>query len=119
MSRIANKFADLKSKEQSAFVSYIMAGDPNYDTTLEIMKGLPDAGVDIIEIGAPFTDPMADGTTIQLAGQRALAGGMTLKKTLKMVSSFRENNNDTPVVLMGYYNPVSYTHLTLPTKRIV
>ena len=109
MSRIANKFADLKSKEQSAFVSYIMAGDPNYDTTLEIMKGLPDAGVDIIEIGAPFTDPMADGTTIQLAGQRALAGGMTLKKTLKMVSSFRENNNDTPVVLMGYYNPI-YSH---------
>ena len=109
MSRIANKFADLKSKEQSAFVSYIMAGDPNYDTTLEIMKGLPDAGVDIIEIGAPFTDPMADGTTIQLAGQRALAGGMTLKKTLKMVSSIRENNNDTPVVLMGYYNPI-YSH---------
>jgi len=109
MSRIANKFADLKSKEQSAFVSYIMAGDPNYDTTLEIMKGLPGAGVDIIEIGAPFTDPMADGTTIQLAGQRALAGGMTLKKTLKMVSSFRENNNDTPVVLMGYYNPI-YSH---------
>ena len=109
MSRIANKFADLKSKQQSAFVSYIMAGDPNYDTTLEIMKGLPDAGVDIIEIGAPFTDPMADGTTIQLAGQRALAGGMTLKKTLKMVSSFRENNNDTPVVLMGYYNPI-YSH---------
>ena len=109
MSRIANKFADLKSKEQSAFVSYIMAGDPNYDTTLEIMKGLPDAGVDIIEIGDPFTDPMADGTTIQLAGQRALAGGMTLKKTLKMVSSFRENNNDTPVVLMGYYNPI-YSH---------
>ena len=109
MSRIANKFADLKSKEQSAFVSYIMAGDPNYDTTLEIMKGLPDAGVDIIETGAPFTDPMADGTTIQLAGQRALAGGMTLKKTLKMVSSFRENNNDTPVVLMGYYNPI-YSH---------
>ena len=109
MSRIANKFADLKSKEQSAFVSYIMAGDPNYDTTLEIMKGLPDAGVDIIEIGAPFTDPMADGTTIQLAGQRALAGGMTLKKTLKMVSSFRENNNDTPIVLMGYYNPI-YSH---------
>ena len=109
MSRIANKFAYLKSKEQSAFVSYIMAGDPNYDTTLEIMKGLPEAGVDIIEIGAPFTDPMADGTTIQLAGQRALAGGMTLKKTLKMVSSFRENNNDTPVVLMGYYNPI-YSH---------
>ena len=109
MSRIANKFADLKSKGQSAFVSYIMAGDPNYDTTLEIMKGLPDAGVDIIEIGAPFTDPMADGTTIQLAGQRALAGGMTLKKTLKMVSSFRETDDVTPVVLMGYYNPI-YSH---------
>ncbi len=109
MSRIANKFADLKSKGQSAFVSYIMAGDPNYDTTLEIVKGLPGAGVDIIELGAPFTDPMADGSTIQLAGQRALAGGMTLNKTLKMVASFRETDNETPIVLMGYYNPI-YSH---------
>ena len=97
MSRIAKKFADLKSKGQSAFVSYIMAGDPNYDTTLEIMKGLPDAGVDIIEIGAPFTDPMADGTTIQLAGQRALAGGMTLKKTLKMVSNIKNEKSNIPL----------------------
>ena len=88
MTRIAAKFADLKSQGKSAFVSYIMAGDPDYDTTLAVMKGLPAAGVDIIELGAPFTDPMADGSTIQLAGQRALNGGMTLKKTLQMVADF-------------------------------
>lgn len=109
MTRIATKFEELKSKGQSAFVSYIMAGDPDYDTTLEIMKGLPAAGVDIIELGAPFTDPMADGETIQLAGQRALAGGMTLNKTLKMVAEFRETDATTPIVLMGYYNPI-YNH---------
>ena len=109
MTRIATKFAALKSKGKSAFVSYIMAGDPDYDTTLEIMRGLPSAGVDIIELGAPFTDPMADGSTIQLAGQRALASGMTLNKTLSMVSNFRETDDITPIVLMGYYNPI-YNH---------
>ena len=107
MTRIAAKFADLKSQGKSAFVSYIMAGDPDYDTTLAVMKGLPAAGVDIIELGAPFTDPMADGSTIQLAGQRALNGGMTLKKTLQMVADFRETDDTTPIVLMGYYNPIS------------
>ena len=109
MTRIATKFADLKSKGKSAFVSYIMAGDPDYDTTLEILKGLPASGVDIIELGAPFTDPMADGSTIQLAGQRALAGGMTLNKTLSMVENFRKTDDITPIVLMGYYNPI-YNH---------
>ena len=86
-----------------------MAGDPDYETSLEVVKGLPAAGVDIIELGLPFTDPMADGPTIQLAGQRALEGGMTLKKTLDLARSFREEDDTTPIVLMGYYNPI-YSH---------
>lgn len=106
MTRIDAKFAELKAAGKSAFVSYIMAGDPDYDTSLELVKGLPDAGVDIIELGLPFTDPMADGPTIQVAGQRALDAGMTLKKTLKLASEFRKTNNTTPIVLMGYYNPI-------------
>lgn len=109
MSRIDAKFADLKAAGKSAFVSYIMAGDPDYETSLAVLKGLPDAGVDIIELGLPFTDPMADGPTIQLAGQRALNGGMTLKKTLAMAAEFRKSDNTTPIVLMGYYNPI-YSH---------
>jgi tryptophan synthase alpha chain len=83
-----------------------MAGDPDFDTSLSIMKGLPEAGVDIIELGLPFTDPMADGPTIQLAGQRALEAGMTLERVLDMVRAFREHDDTTPVVLMGYYNPI-------------
>ena len=106
MTRIDAKFGDLTTKGQKAFVSYIMAGDPDIDTSLEIMKGLPGAGVDIIELGLPFTDPMADGPTIQRAGQRALEGGMTLEKTLGMVRAFRADDATTPVVLMGYYNPI-------------
>ena len=80
MTRIDSKFAELAKSGKKAFVTYVMAGDPDYETALEVLKGLPAAGVDIVELGLPFTDPMADGTTIQLAGQRALAGGMTLKK---------------------------------------
>jgi len=106
MTRIDAKFADLKAKGKKAFVSYVMAGDPDYATSLEIVKGLPAAGVDIIELGLPFTDPMADGETIQLAGQRALAGGMTLEKTLQLARSFRESDDVTPIVMMGYYNPI-------------
>jgi tryptophan synthase alpha chain len=83
-----------------------MAGDPDVETSLAVMKGLPAAGVDVIEIGLPFTDPMADGPTIQLAGQRALEGGMTLNKTLAMVAEFRKEDDTTPIVLMGYYNPI-------------
>ena len=83
-----------------------MAGDPDRDTSLAVMKGLPGAGVDIIELGVPFTDPMADGPTIQQAGQRALAGGMTLEQALGMVAAFREEDDTTPIVLMGYYNPI-------------
>jgi len=106
MTRIDQKFAALKADGKKAFVSYIMAGDPDVETSLAVMKGLPAAGVDIIEIGLPFTDPMADGPTIQLAGQRALEGGMTLTKTLAMVSEFRKGDDTTPIVLMGYYNPI-------------
>ena len=106
MTRIDATFARLRAEGRKAFVSYIMAGDPDYDTTLTVMRGLPGAGVDIIELGLPFTDPMADGPTIQLAGQRALEGGMTLERTLQMVRDFRAGDQDTPIVLMGYYNPI-------------
>ncbi|SHE81754.1 tryptophan synthase, alpha chain [Loktanella atrilutea] len=106
MSRIDAKFADLTARGRKAFVAYVMAGDPNYDTSLAIVKGLPAAGVDIIELGLPFTDPMADGTTIQLAGQRALAGHMTLDRTLSIARALRETDDTTPIVLMGYYNPI-------------
>lgn len=109
MTRIDAKFAELKAQGKKAFVSYIMAGDPDVATSLEVMKGLPDAGVDVIELGLPFTDPMADGPTIQLAGQRALEAGMTLKKTLAMAAEFRKTDDITPIVLMGYYNPI-YNH---------
>lgn len=106
MTRIDAKFAELKAVGKKAFVSYVMAGDPNYETSLEVVKGLPGAGVDIIELGLPFTDPMADGPTIQLAGQRALEVGMTLEKTLQLAREFRKEDNTTPIVLMGYYNPI-------------
>ncbi len=109
MTRIDAKFAALKAEGKKAFVSYIMAGDPDEATSLEVMKGLPGAGVDIIELGLPFTDPMADGPTIQLAGGRALDGGMTLNKTLAMATEFRKGDDTTPIVLMGYYNPI-YSH---------
>tara|TARA_R100000935_G_scaffold2689_1_gene7170 strand:+ start:1681 stop:2472 length:792 start_codon:yes stop_codon:yes gene_type:complete len=106
MTRIDAKFADLKSQGKKAFVAYVMAGDPDFDTSLEIVRGLPGAGVDVIELGLPFTDPMADGAAIQLAGQRALEGGMTLDKTLALAAAFREHDDTTPIVLMGYYNPI-------------
>ncbi|TMV94921.1 tryptophan synthase subunit alpha [Thioclava sp. BHET1] len=109
MTRIDAKFAALKAEGKKAFVSYIMAGDPDLERSLAVMKGLPGAGVDIIELGVPFTDPMADGATIQLAGQRALDGGQTLRKTLEMAAAFRESDDTTPIVLMGYYNPI-YSH---------
>ena len=106
MSRIDNTFERLKADNKAAFVSYIMGGDPNFDTALEIMKGLPAAGVDVIELGLPFTDPMADGPSIQLAGQRALEDGMTLNQTLDMARQFRTGDDTTPIILMGYYNPI-------------
>ena len=106
MTRIDAKFAELKAQGKKAFVAYVMAGDPNYETSLEIVKGLPGAGVDIIELGMPFTDPMADGPTIQLAGQRALEGGQTLEKTLQVARELRKEDDTTPIVMMGYFNPI-------------
>jgi tryptophan synthase alpha chain len=106
MTRIDQTFARLRAEGRKAFVSYIMAGDPDYDTSLQILLGLPGAGVDIIELGMPFTDPMADGTTIQLAGQRALNNGQTLEKTLQIVQELRKVDQRTPIVMMGYYNPI-------------
>ncbi len=106
MTRIDQTFAKLKAEGRKAFVAYIMGGDPDLETSLAVMQGLPGAGVDIIELGVPFTDPMADGPTIQLAGQRALEGGQTLEKTLEIVRRFREGDSTTPIVLMGYYNPI-------------
>ena len=104
--RIDARFAELAKEGRSAFVTYVMAGDPDPATSLEIIKALPKAGADIIEFGVPFTDPMADGPSIQAAGLRALKAGMTLKKTLEMVRGFRKGDNTTPLVLMGYYNPI-------------
>ena len=106
MTRIDDKFAALRAEGKKAFVAYVMAGDPDYERSLEVVKGLPAAGVDVIELGLPFTDPMADGPTVQLAGQRALEAGMTLQKTLDLVTAFREGDSTTPIVLMGYYNPI-------------
>ncbi|MEO1549080.1 MAG: tryptophan synthase subunit alpha [Pseudomonadota bacterium] len=106
MTRIDDRFAQLKAEGRKAFVAYVMAGDPDFETSLEILRGLPGAGVDVIELGLPFTDPMADGPAIQLAGQRALNGGMTLDKTLDMARAFRAQDDTTPIVLMGYYNPI-------------
>ncbi|MEO1678804.1 MAG: tryptophan synthase subunit alpha [Pseudomonadota bacterium] len=105
--RIDQTFARLKADGRKAFVAYVMAGDPDYDTSLALVRGLPAAGVDVIELGLPFTDPMADGPTIQLAGQRALETGMTLERTLELARSFRDVDTNTPIVLMGYYNPIS------------
>ncbi|RAZ91608.1 tryptophan synthase subunit alpha [Mesorhizobium hawassense] len=104
--RIDRRMAKLKAEGRPALVTYIMGGDPDYDTALAIMKGLPAAGSDVIELGMPFSDPMADGPAIQAAGLRALKGGQTLAKTLKMAAEFRAGDNDTPIVLMGYYNPI-------------
>ena len=106
MTRIDDTFARLRTQNRKAFVAYMMGGDPDEATSLALMQGLPGAGVDIIELGMPFTDPMADGPTIQLAGQRALEGGMTLDKVLGMVRAFRAGDATTPIVLMGYYNPI-------------
>ena len=104
--RIDARFAELAKQGRSAFVTFLMAGDPDPKTSLDVIKALPKAGADVIELGMPFTDPMADGPSIQAAGLRALKAGMTLKKTLELVRGFRKDDNATPVVLMGYYNPI-------------
>ena len=104
--RIDARFAELKAENRAAFVAYIMAGDPDYATGLEILKGLPAAGADLIEVGFPFSDPMAEGPPIQRAALRALDNGMTLSKTLEMIAEFRKGDQTTPIVLMGYANPL-------------
>ncbi|WP_447743977.1 tryptophan synthase subunit alpha [Pseudomonas nicosulfuronedens] len=108
MSRLQTRFAELKEQNRAALVTFITAGDPGYSTSLDILKGLPEAGADVIELGMPFTDPMADGPAIQLANIRALGNGQNLVKTLKMVREFRQENSTTPLVLMGYFNPIHY-----------
>ena len=104
--RLDRKFAALQSEGRKAFIAFVTAGDPDPETSYAILSGLPAAGADIIELGMPFTDPMADGPSIQAASQRALRAGQTLEKTLAMVAQFRVEDDTTPVVLMGYYNPV-------------
>jgi tryptophan synthase alpha chain len=104
--RIDRRFAALKDKGRAALVTFVMAGDPDYDSSLAIVKALPAAGADLIELGMPFTDPMADGPAIQAAGLRALKGGQTMKRTLALVREFRRGDDVTPIVLMGYYNPI-------------
>lgn len=104
--RIDARFAALKAEGRAAFVPYVMAGDPDAATALAILKGLPEAGADLIEVGFPFSDPMAEGPPIQRAAQRALANGMTLKGTLAAIAAFREGDQATPVILMGYMNPL-------------
>jgi tryptophan synthase alpha chain len=104
--RIDARFAELKKEGRAALVTFVTAGDPDYATSLAILNALPAAGADVIELGMPFTDPMADGPVIQASSQRALKAGQTLVKTLAMVRTFRTNDKATPVVLMGYYNPI-------------
>ncbi|OYX35591.1 MAG: tryptophan synthase subunit alpha [Caulobacterales bacterium 32-69-10] len=106
MSRIDARFASLRAQDRAAFVAYVMGGDPDLETSFEILKGLPGAGADIIELGFPFSDPMAEGPPIQRAGQRALKAGTKLKSVLELARRFRETDADTPVILMGYLNPV-------------
>jgi tryptophan synthase alpha chain len=104
--RIDNRFNALRAQGRAALVTFVMAGDPDPATSLAIVKALPAAGADIIEVGMPFTDPMADGPAIQAAGLRALKAGMTLRRTLALVKDFRADDDETPIVLMGYYNPI-------------
>ncbi len=104
--RIDRRFADLQKEGRAALVTFTMAGDPDYDASLSIAKALPAAGADVIELGMPFTDPMADGPAIQAAGVRALNGGQDMIRTLALVREFRSSDNTTPIVLMGYYNPI-------------
>ena len=104
--RIDARFNALRAQNRAALVTFVMAGDPDPETSLELVKALPAAGADVIEVGMPFTDPMADGPAIQAAGLRALKAGMTLRKTISLVKAFRETDADTPIVLMGYYNPI-------------
>ncbi|MEC9369377.1 MAG: tryptophan synthase subunit alpha [Pseudomonadota bacterium] len=113
--RIDARFAELKRQGRKALVTFTTAGDPDYETSLEILKGLPAAGADVVELGMPFSDPMADGPAIQASSQRALKAGQTMKKTLQMVRDFRKADENTPLMLMGYYNPI----YVFPTDRFI
>ena len=104
--RIDRRFADLKTERRAALVTFLTAGDPDPETSLALLRAIPAAGADVVELGMPFTDPMADGPAIQMSSQRALKAGQTLKKTLAMVRAFRQADDATPLVLMGYYNPI-------------
>jgi tryptophan synthase alpha chain len=106
MTRLDRRFAQLKSEGRAALVTFVTAGDPDVETSLEILKGLPAAGADLIELGMPFSDPMAEGPPIQASSERALKAGMTLNRVIDMARAFRENDQDTPLILMGYYNPI-------------
>ena len=106
MSRIAARFAELKALKRAGFIPFITAGDPDFETSFEILEKLPAAGADIIELGVPFSDPMADGPAIQAASMRALKAGQSVKATLTMVERFRARDDATPIVLMGYFNPI-------------
>ncbi len=114
--RIERRFAELKAAGRAALGTFVTAGDPDYDLSLDLVKRLPEAGADFIELGMPFTDPMADGPAIQASSLRALKNGMTLKKTLKLVREFRASDQKTPIVLMGYYNPI-YSYGVEPFLR--
>lgn len=105
-SRLSARFAACAAENRAALVTYVMSGDPDYETSMAIFRGLAKAGADVIELGMAFSDPMADGPAIQLAGQRALQGGQTLAKSLAMAADFRTTDTETPIVLMGYYNPI-------------
>jgi tryptophan synthase alpha chain len=106
MNRIKSKFDQLKSSNKKALGIFLTAGDPDFETSLKIIENLPDTGVDFIEIGMPFSDPMADGPSIQLSSQRALKSGMNIKKCFTLVENFRKKNSDLPIIFMGYFNPI-------------
>jgi len=106
MARIDRRFAELSAQNKAALVTFVTAGDPSFDVSLEIVKGLPKAGADLIELGMPFSDPMADGPSIQASSQRALKAGASMIKTLDLVTAFRKQDQETPIVCMGYYNPI-------------
>ena len=115
--RLDKRFARLKAEARAGFITFITAGDPDFDTTLAILKGLPGAGADVIELGMPFTDPLADGPAIQASTQRALKAGASMMKTLELVRRFRAGDSDTPIVLMGYYNPIYHMGVELFLSR--
>jgi tryptophan synthase alpha chain len=106
VSRIAARFADLKARQRAGFVPFVTAGDPDFETSLAILKALPGAGADVIELGMPFSDPMADGPAVQASSLRALKAGGNMNRTLDLVREFRKSDGKTPIVLMGYYNPI-------------